>query len=141
MAQKASITSKWLKNMAFETVVDGHSVIVDASMEAGGEDKGPRPKLLMLVALAGCTGMDVVSMLKKMRVEIDDLNIRVEGELTETHPKHFIAMHLVYEFTGKNLPLDKLERAVELSQTTYCGVSAVYQKCMPVDYEIVVKEV
>lgn len=78
----------------------------------------------MLVALAGCTGIDVVSILKKMRMNFDEFKIMVEGELTEEHPRHFTRMHVVYEFKGKYLPLDKIQKAIELSQQKYCGVSA-----------------
>ncbi|MDF1551111.1 MAG: OsmC family protein [Bacteroidales bacterium] len=99
---KSSIDAKWLGKMAFDVQVGNHKITIDASEDVGGENKGPRPKPLMMVALAGCTGMDVVSILKKMRVEFDDLNIRVEGDLTEEHPKHFEKMKVIYEFTGKD---------------------------------------
>lgn len=126
--------------MAFEAELDGHKLIIDASPEVGGSDNGPRPKPLMLVALAGCTGMDVVSILKKMRVELDGLRVWVEAEMTEEHPKHYSEMKIIYEFKGKDLPMDKLEKAVSLSEERYCGVSAVYRKAMPVGTEIRVVE-
>jgi putative redox protein len=132
----AKIYIDWQGEMAFETELDGHKLVIDATPEVGGSDKGPRPKPLMLVALAGCTGMDVVSMLKKMRVELDGLRIWVEAEQTEEHPKHYSSMKVIYEFKGKDLPLDKLEKAVNLSEERYCGVSAVYKKTMPVSTEI-----
>jgi len=109
---------------------------LDANPEVGGKDLGPRPKPLMMVALAGCTAMDVVSILKKMRVNIEGFNVRVEGELTEQHPKHFDSMHIIYEFKGKDLPVDKIKKAIEMSQETYCGVSASYRKAMQLSYEI-----
>ena len=133
---KNSINLNWKKGMAFEAEVNGFKIMVDASPEVGGADMGPRPKPLMLVALAGCTGMDVVSILKKMRVEVDDLNIKVEGELTDEHPKEYTKMHIIYEFSGKDLPKDKLQKAIELSQERYCGVSATYKKALDVSYEI-----
>lgn len=136
---KKSINMNWKGGMAFETELDGHKLVVDAMEQGGGNDSGPRPKVLMLVALGGCTGMDVVSILKKMRVEIADLNIRVEANMTEEHPKHFDDMKIVYEFSGDNLDKDKLKKAVDLSMERYCGVSAVYRKAMPVNYEIVLK--
>ena len=86
------------------------------------------------------SGMDVISILKKMRVVVDEFNVRVEGELTEEHPKHFVKIHVVYEFKGKDLPVDKLKKAVELSEDRYCGVSAVYRKTMEMTSEIVVYE-
>lgn len=122
--------------MAFEAEVDGHKILVDAKEEQGGSNKGPRPKPLMMVALAGCTGMDVVSILKKMRVEPDDFNIRIDGELSEEHPKRFTKMHIIYEFTGKDLPMDKLEKAIDLSQERYCGVSVSYKEVMEISHEI-----
>jgi len=137
---KEIINTKWLNNMAFETEVSGHKIILDAGPQVGGENRGPRPKPLMLAALGGCTGMDVISILRKMRVEVDTFNVRVEGDLTEEQPMHFIRMHVVYEFTGKNLPLDKLQKAVELSEERYCGVSAVYKKALELTSEIKVNE-
>lgn len=133
---KESITAKWIDNLAFETVVNGHKFIVDAKPDVGGNDKGPRPKPLMMVALAGCTGIDVASLLKKMRVEVDELNVIIEGDITDEHPKHFSAMHIIYELKGKNLDLAKIEKAVKLSQDKYCGVSVTYKKAMKVSYEI-----
>ena len=135
---KDSIHANWKGDLSFEAEVDGHRIMMDARPEAGGKGRGPRPKPLMMVSLAGCTGMDVASLLKKMRVEVESFTVRVEGELTETHPKHFTAMHVIYEFKGKDLPMDKLKRAVELSQENYCGVSATYKKAMALTYEIIV---
>ncbi len=136
----AKIHIDWIGEMAFEADVNDHKIILDATPEVGGGDKGPRPKPLMLVALAGCTGMDVVSMLRKMRVELEGLRIWVEAEQTEEHPKHYSSMKVIYEFKGKDLPLDKLEKAVNLSEERYCGVSAVYKKAIPVSTEIRVIE-
>lgn len=140
MAKKEIVTAKWLNNMAFEAEVNGHKIILDAEPVVGGENRGPRPKPFMLAALGGCTAMDVISILKKMRVEVEKFNVHVEGDLTEEHPKQFYKMHVVYEFTGKNLPLDKLQKAVELSEERYCGVSAVYKKVMELTSEIKVIE-
>lgn len=137
---KEKVKVKWLENMAFSAEVSGHEIIIDATEKVGGQDRGPRPKPLMLAALAGCTGMDVVSILKKMRVEVDDFNVSVEGELTEEHPKHFIHMHVIYEFTGKELPMEKLKKAVSLSEERYCGVSATYREAMKLTSEIKIKE-
>ncbi|HBH47550.1 MAG TPA: osmotically inducible protein C, partial [Bacteroidales bacterium] len=115
---------------------DGHSLQADAKKEFGGEGKGPRPKPLMLFALAGCTGMDVVSILAKMRVEVELFDIDIEAEMTEEHPKVYSKMHIIYKFSGKDLPMDKLEKAINLSQERYCGVSAMYRKAMDLTHEI-----
>lgn len=129
-----------MEDLAFETEVNGHHLVLDAEAKVGGKDRGPRPKPLMMVSLAGCTGMDVISILKKMRVDVKKFDVRVESELTEEHPKHYIKAHLVYEFWGKDLPMDKLEKAVNLSQDRYCGVSYVYKKAMELTYEIQVHD-
>lgn len=140
MAHKESVSTRWIENMAFETEVNGHKLIIDASPASGGEDRGPRPKMLMLSALGGCTAMDVVAMLKKMRINIDGLNVIVEGELTEDYPKHFFKMHVIYEFRGKDLPVDKLQKVIDLSSEKYCGVSAAYRKAMELTSEIRILE-
>jgi len=136
MAKTEIINTRWLRKMAFETEVNGHKIIIDAEPDVGGENRGPRPKPLMLVALAGCTAMDVISILQKMRVEIEDFHVQVTGDLTDEHPKQFYKIHILYLFKGKNLPMDKLEKAVELSQERYCGVSATYKKVMELTSEI-----
>lgn len=137
---KETVNTRWLSNMAFESEVNGHKIVLDAVPEVGGENRGPRPKPFMLTALGGCTAMDVISILKKMRVEIKDFNVSVEGELTDEHPKYFSKMHVTYEFTGSNLPLEKLKKAVELSEERYCGVSAVYKKLIELTSEIKIIE-
>lgn len=135
---KHTVDTSWQGNMKFDAVVSGHHVVMDALPVVGGNDEGARPKELMLAALAGCTGMDVVSILKKMRVEPEYFNIRVEAEMTEEHPKHYIAMHIIYEFKGEGLELEKLQKAVKLSQDQYCGVSTAYRKAMEITFEIVI---
>jgi putative redox protein len=126
----------WTGEMAFETEIDGHKLIVDAAEDVGGHNLGMRPKKLMLTALAGCTGMDVISILKKMKIVPEEFNVRVDGNVTDEHPKQYDSMHIIYEFKGNNLPEDKLIKAIELSQEKYCGVSALYKKAIKVTYEI-----
>ena len=120
---KSIVETSWKGNMMFDATVSGHHVIMDAHPAVGGEDKGCRPKELMLASLAGCTGMDVVSILKKMRVEFTALDIRVSADVTEEHPKHYEKMRVDYEFTGEHLDPAQLKKAVQLSQERYCGVS------------------
>lgn len=126
----------WQEGMSFEAEVNNHKFIIDADESVGGQDQGPRPKPLMLAALAGCTGMDVISILKKMRVEPTYFNVKVSGELSEDHPKTYTSMHIIFEFKGEDLQMDKLEKAINLSETKYCGVSALYKKVIPVTSEI-----
>jgi len=137
---KVTIHADWQSGLMFETDLMGHKLIMDASESGGGTNKGPRPKPLMLAALAGCTGMDVISILHKMKVDVKKFRVWVEALQTEEHPKHYAEMKIIYEFTGKSLPMDKLEKAVNLSEERYCGVSAVYKKAMKVSSEIRVNE-
>lgn len=131
---------KWTGGMSFDADINGHKIVIDADEKVGGENKGPKPKPLMLVALAGCTGMDVVSILKKMRVELDSFNVDVEATMTEEHPKYFDHFTIVYTFKGKDLPMAKLEKAVNLSQDRYCGVSEMLRKSSTLDHKIIVEE-
>lgn len=133
---KQETLMSWKGNMEFETELFGHTLTLDASEESGGKNKGPRPKVLMLTALAGCTGMDVIMILKKMKIQPEMFNVRVDGYLTEDEPKQYNKMHLIYEFKGDNLSENKLKKAIELSQEKYCGVSAMYKKAIELTYEI-----
>jgi putative redox protein len=137
---KQTINLDFLGGMAFETEMNGHKIYIDADESVGGKNSGPRPKGFMLLALAGCTGMDVVSILRKMRVEYEDLSITVEGDLTEEHPKKFSEMKVIYTFKGKDIVREKIEKAVNLSKERYCGVSANYLDSFPVSHEIIITE-
>jgi putative redox protein len=137
---KHVVDMTWTDNVAFEADMDGHKVIIDATKESGGNDLGPRPKKLMLTALAGCTGVDVIMILKKMKVVPDSFHVIVEADVTEEHPKHYNKMKVIYQFKGKDLPVEKLEKAVKLSEEKYCGVTAVYRKAVEFETEIRVVE-
>jgi putative redox protein len=130
------ITSEWKNGMQFMGNIDNHTLTMDAEAQFGGTDAGPRPKALLLVSLAGCTGMDVVALLKKMRVDADGFTITVQGELTEEHPKYYHKIHVSYSFSGAGLDRSKVEKAVKLSQEKYCGVSAMLSKAADLTYEI-----
>jgi putative redox protein len=136
---KSKVEVTWTKDMVFEARVNDHIILLDADEAAGGHEHGPRPKPLILVSLGGCTGMDVVSILKKMKVELDYFNVQVEGELTEEHPKVYHTITIIYVFRGKNLEMDKLEKAVSLSQEKYCGVTAMLGKAAKLKYKIVIE--
>ncbi|OFX62569.1 MAG: hypothetical protein A2066_19995 [Bacteroidetes bacterium GWB2_41_8] len=90
----------------------------------------------MLVALAGCTGMDVISILRKMKIEPEAFNVIVEGDVADSDPKKYTQMKVIYQFKGKDLPVDKLQKAIDLSQEKYCGVSAVYRNALKMESEI-----
>lgn len=129
------VKTKWQNKMAFDSQIDKHSIRIDSGGEMG-DDSGPGPKKLLLASLAGCTGMDVVSLLKKMRVDIEGFEIDIEADLTKEHPIVYSEIRLVYRFFGKDLNKEKVEKAIRLSQEKYCGVSAMLRKNCPINYSI-----
>lgn len=133
---KSNVEVKWIDNTEFEADLDGHKITMDIEKENGGNNKGPKPKPLMMAALAGCTGIDVVSILKKMKVKFVYFNLVIEAEMTESHPKVYEKMHVIYEFKGNELNLEKIQKAVDLSREKYCGVSFMYKKAFELTYEI-----
>ncbi len=128
----------WQEGMHFISIVNGHSVRLDAASQFGGYDQGPRPKELMLSALTGCTGMDVVSLLNKMRVPFSGFSIEVKANLTQEHPKYYDRVHLIYRISASENNRDKIEKAINLSQEKYCGVSFMFKKFAEVSYELVI---
>lgn len=133
---KEKYISKFTGGMAFETEIDGFNIVVDADPKFGGDNKGPKPKPLLLNALTGCTGMDVVSLLNKMRVTFKDFEIKVDTELTEEHPKYYHKIHLTYSIKADEGDRAKVEKAVNYSQERYCGVSFMLSKAAELTYEI-----
>lgn len=132
----ANTTAVWRGDMAFEMELQGHRFFVDADESVGGKNRGPRPKALMLTALAGCTGMDVVSILNKMRMPFSRFELRVEGEVTDEHPKVYNEVTVVYAFWGNELDREKIEKAITLSQERYCGVAATLKHTAALRFEI-----
>lgn len=120
--------AKWVEGMQFVgRAPSGHAIILDTTESVGGTDSGVRPMELLLVSLAGCTGMDVISILRKMRISFVDFEVEVHSEKSKEYPKIYEQIELVYRITG-DVPEDKLEKAINLSQERYCGVSAMLGK-------------
>lgn len=134
-----SILSNWRENNIFDTEIDGHTVTIDIPAASGGDNAGPGPKKLLLVAAAGCTGLDIVTMARKMRIDLKKFDVRINAKVAEEHPKQYTSLHVIYEFGGDELPREKLERACKMSFDTYCGVLAMYKKAVPVTYEVVIR--
>jgi len=112
----------------------GHAVLLDAAPGVGGSDTAPRPMELLLISLGGCTGMDVVSILRKMRIEWDRFEVLLEAERAPEHPKVFTKIHLIYRIWGDDIPEDKLKKAIDLSQERYCPVTAMLNKIAEITY-------
>lgn len=123
--------------MSFKTDFDGNEVIMDAKKEVGGQGLGPSPKHLLLNALAGCTGMDVVSLLKKMRVDYSDFSIEIIGHLTNEHPIAYDKIEMIYKVKTTEEYHAKFKKAVDLSQDRYCGISYMLGKAAKLTKEIV----
>lgn len=135
------VETQWMGNMVFESHIEPYTIRMDSDESHGGTFQGPRPKPLVLSALAGCTGMDIVSILHKKKVEFKSFDISVAGELTENYPKYYKQIHMIYTLKGtsfKNNPevLAKVERAVQLSRENYCAVSAMLQGSCEITHEI-----
>lgn len=126
--------------MLFESVAPEGDVMIDAAEEVGGQGKGLRPKAMMLTSLAGCSGMDIASLLKKMRAEVADFKIDVEAHLTDEHPKYYDKVHVTYRFFGTDFKKDKIEKAVNLSVDRYCGVMEMFRQFAEVTIEIIYVE-
>jgi putative redox protein len=135
-----TINALHTEGMSFDIEIGGYKIIVDAGESVGGQGLGPTPKPLMLASLAGCTGMDVVSLLKKMKVDFDRFNLKIEGELNDEHPKKYNKIVIYYQFTGTDIQFDKVEKAITLSLGKYCGVAAVYKQVIDVSYVIEIND-
>ena len=130
------ITTTWLGNMKFEsTNPSGHNLYIDAGPESGGKGEGYRPKALMLSGLAGCSGLDVASLIKKMKLEVNDFKIEIEANLTEEHPKYYDKVSVNFHFYGDNLNEKKLQKAVDLSVEKYCGVMEMFRRFAEMNIE------
>ncbi len=132
-----SLKMKWNEKMNFTAYTpSGHEVKIDSSPRSGGEDTAARPMELMLVSLAGCTSMDVISILSRMKAPPEAFNVEVEYEKAAEHPKIYTSIHLKYIF--KNAPSqEKAQKAVELSQSKYCSASAMLRKSSNLTYELI----
>ena len=132
------ITTKWLGEMAFESNnPSGHTFKIDAGPDDGGKGEGFRPKVLMLSSLAGCSGLDVASLIKKMKLEVDDFQIETIANLTDEHPKYYDKVVIEYHFHGSNLNEKKLQKAIDLSVEKYCGVMEMFRRFAELDIKTV----
>jgi len=130
------IDVQWMGKMQFNALVNGHTIIMDGPEKVGGEDNGPIPKPFVLTALAGCTGMDVVSLLRKADKNPENFDLKVIGEITQKHPIEYIAIHVIYDFKGADENQEASLKAVNDSQEKYCGVSSMLKKALPVTWEV-----
>jgi putative redox protein len=140
MATKKAIV-KHIQGVTFMGKADSNNwVVMDGPEEFGGSNAGTRPKELLMLALGGCTGSDVATILKKKKINIDGFDMNITADTQETHPQVFTKMHIEYVFFGKEIPIEAVERAIELSQKTYCSVTAMFQKAFEVTHSYRIEE-
>lgn len=133
---KHEIETQWMGKMQFNALVNGHTIIMDAPERVGGEDHGPIPKPFVLTALSGCTGMDVIALLRKQGIELKDLNLKVSGEISKQAPIEYVSAHVIYEMSGNAKDELAAKDVVMYSQEKVCGVSRMLKKIMPVTWQI-----
>jgi putative redox protein len=127
----------WKNKMSFDGSADsGFTVPLGTVTDVGGDNDGFRPLELIAIGIAGCTAMDVISILQKKREEVSSFEVRVHAERAAEHPKVFTHLTIEYIIGGKNLSKEAVERAVELSETKYCSAQAMFKKVAPMDLKI-----
>ena len=131
-----SIKADYISGMNFSANINRHTIQIDTDAAGGGNDLGPRPKALMLVSLAGCTGFDIVSILNKMRVEFADFSISVDGNLSESEPVIYDNVAILYSINVDEEDRLKVEKAVKLSKEKYCGVSKMFEYFAEISFKI-----
>jgi putative redox protein len=129
----------WKNNMHFECLNRHHVSSIDVAIELGGDDAGPTPKELVLNAMMGCTAMDVISILKKMRQLPESFEMEIEVDKSTEHPIHFTKARLSFYVSGE-VAEDKLIKACEASLTKYCGVNYMISKTCQIDYKLILNK-
>ena len=125
----------WKGDMTFEAKTEtNHKVLMDLAEKSGGANQGPRPMELVLVSLAGCTAVDVVSILKKMREQLEDLEVNVNSERVDQHPRVYKKIEIEFNLSGKNLKDESVKKAIELSLDKYCSVKTMLEKTAEISY-------
>ncbi len=132
---------KQIKGITFAGKTDSnHWITMDGPEEFGGSNAGIRPKELIPIGLGGCTGSDVVSILSKKRIKLDDFEINISADVAETHPQVFTNIHIEFVFYGKDIDPKDVERAIELSQTKYCSVTAMLEKAVKITHSFKIEK-
>lgn len=135
------ITVKWNQKMQFIATGDsGHDVVMDAKPDVGGEDKGSRPTEVLVMAAGGCSGMDVISILQKMKQNVFAFEIKIKADKATDHPHVITAMELNYIVTGHNIDPNAVEKAAKLSFDKYCGVINTLKPTVKITYKTTIKE-
>lgn len=132
-------TVKWKGMRLFQgTAESGHDILMDGPAQYGGQDAGPRPMDLLLLGLGGCTAYDVVSILEKKRLDLTGLEVDLEADRTDTHPKVYSEIRIHFKIQGRNIPEKAVQQAIDLSENKFCSASAMLKKTAKINisYEI-----
>ena len=131
-------TASWISNLAFDVTSDNnHTVRLDTTANGGSLDSGMSPKQILLGALCACSGIDVVSIIDKMKVTYTQLHISAEAEQTTEHPKVFKDISMIYSIDATQEDIEKVEKAIHLSHDKYCGVSAMLKKHCAISFTVI----
>ena len=130
------VETQWMGKMQFNALIDGHTIVMDAPVKSGGEENGSIPKPLLLTALSGCTGMDIIALLRKEKKEIKGFDMVVTGNTSKTIPVVYTDAHLSFNFSGDDESKDAAIQAVITSQEKLCGVSNMLKKVMTLSWDI-----
>jgi putative redox protein len=127
---------KWLEKMSFVGQTgSGHALVMDGPAEFGGDDLGIRPMELLLMGMGGCTAFDIVQVLQKGRFEVVDCEVEMKGVRADTPPKVFTRIHVHYRITGRDIPADRVERAIQLSREKLCSASIMLAKAAEITHD------
>ncbi len=141
MANDMTVRATLETGMRFDVETgSGHHVILDAAEHNGGQNSGPQPMEMLLVALAGCSGMDILTILRKKRQDISGYELRIHGMRSEEHPKVYLDITLEHVFSGHNIRPEAVERAIELTEERYCGASAMLGKTATIGHTFSISE-
>ncbi|MDQ7052084.1 MAG: OsmC family protein [candidate division KSB1 bacterium] len=131
----------WIEGMQFVAEAgSGHAIVIDGEPASGGRDTGTRPMELVLEGLAGCTAMDVIHILRRKRQDVTGLEVKVEGERADTHPKVYTRIHITYIVRGRQLSEKAVHDAVNLSKDKYCSVSAMLKSTADISYNVIIED-
>lgn len=131
----------WVEGMQFVAEAgSGHAIVIDGEPANGGRNTGTRPMELVLEGLAGCTAMDVIHILRRKRQNVTGLEVKVEGERADTHPKVYIRIHITYIVRGRQLSEKAVHDAVNLSKDKYCSVSAMLKSTADISYNVIIED-
>jgi putative redox protein len=135
-----AVKVKWVEKSAFAGLSEsGHWIMMDSTFN-GGDGGAPSPIEYVLLGLGGCTGIDLVSILQKMRQEVTGIEMEIEGRRAEEHPRVYEHVRLKYKIRGRNLNLERIKAAIELADEEYCSIGAMLRKTADYAYEIEVVE-